>query len=395
MTDKRQEVDAREAGIATEDLSAVSADLDFASAADLGGRVDGHDSTGSAPRCGVRDALTRDNPHLSRLTTGADEVEIRPVAAPKVTHASGSCCAINIASELAASVQGYVEAGIAPATRRAYRADLDHFAAWGGVIPSTEADLAGYLAAHAGKLAVATLVRRLAAISVAHEAHGLPNPARSPLVRATMRGIRRERGSAQRQAKPLLRDDLFAVLAAMGGSLRAVRDRALLLLGFAGGFRRSELCGLDFGDIERVRQGVIITLRRSKTDQEGAGRKIGIPHGRSKWCPNTALETWLEAAGIGDGSIFRPVDRHGRVSAERLSAEAVCLVVRERVAAAGYDPSGYSGHSLRAGLATSAVQAGVSTLKIRGQTGHASDAMLARYVRDGELFIDNAAGVLL
>jgi hypothetical protein len=111
-------------------------------------------------------------------------------------------------------VEDYVQAGIAPATRRAYRADLDHFAAWGGVIPSTDAQLAGYLAAHGDTLAVATLVRRLAAISVAHEAHGSPNPVRSPLVRATMRGIRRGRGSAQRQAKPLLRDDLFAVLRA-------------------------------------------------------------------------------------------------------------------------------------------------------------------------------------
>ena len=346
----------------------------------------------------VDDTLTRDNPHLSRLKSGANKVEIGPVGAPKVTYVSGSYCAINVAPELTASVEGFVEAGIAPATRRAYRADLDHFAAWGGVIPATDAQLAAYIAAHATTLAVATLVRRLAAISVAHEAHGLTNPVRSrgAAEHAGMHcGIRRERGSAQRQANPLLRDDLFAVLAATGDSLRAIRDRALLLIGFAGGFRRSELCGVDFGDIERVRQGVIITLRRSKTDQEGAGRKIGIPHGRSKWCPVTALEAWLDAARIADGPIFRPIDRHGRVSAESLSAEAVCLVVRERVAAAGYEPSGYSGHSLRAGLATSAVQAGVSTLKIRGQTGHASDAMLARYIRDGELFVDNAAGALL
>ncbi len=292
-------------------------------------------------------------------------------------------------------VQTYIEAGIAPATRRAYRADLEHFAAWGGTVPSTDAQLAGYLATHASVLAVATLVRRLAAISVAHEAHGLPNPVRSPLVRATMRGIRRERGSAQRQAKPLLRDDLFAVLGAMGGSLKDIRDRALLLIGFAGGFRRSELIAINCTDIERVRQGVIIMLHRSKTDQDGVGRKVGVPLGRSKFCPVGALDSWLEAAGIEDGPVFRRVDRHGRVSVNRLSAEAVCLVVRGRVAAAGYDPSGYSGHSLRAGLATSAVQAGVSTLKIRHQTGHASDAMLGRYIRDGELFIGNAARALL
>lgn len=265
----------------------------------------------------------------------------------------------------------------------------------GGDIPSSDAELAAYLAAHATTLKVATLGRRMAAISVAHEAQGLPNPVRSPLIRATMRGIRREHGSAQRQAKPLLRDDLFAVLAATGDGIRDLRDRALLLIGFAGGFRRSELAAITCEDIERVRQGLVITLRRSKTDQDGLGRKIGVPYGRSKWCPVAALECWLAAAGIGDGPVFRRVDRHGRVWAEHLSAEAVSLVVRERVAAAGYDPSGFSGHSLRSGFATSAAQAGVSSWRIRQQTGHASDAMLARYIRDGELFIDNAAGALL
>ena len=153
--------------------------------------------------------------------------------------------------------------------------------------------------------------------------------------------------------------------------------------------------GLNCDDVERVRQGLIVTLRRSKTDQEGAGRKVGIPFGRTRHCPVLALDRWLAVSGIEAGPIFRPVDRHGRVASERLSGEAVSLIVKERVAAAGIDPAGFSGHSLRAGFATSAVQAGVSTLKIRSQTGHASDAMLARYVRDGELFVDNAAGALL
>jgi integrase len=139
----------------------------------------------------------------------------------------------------------------------------------------------------------------------------------------------------------------------------------------------------------------LATLRRSKTDQNGAGRKIGIPHGRGRWCPVAALEEWFAASGIGEGALFRPVDRYHRIAAKRLSGEAVCSVVRERVQAAGIDPGNYSGHSLRAGLATSAAQAGVSSWKIRQQTGHASDAMLSRYIRDGELFIGNAAGALL
>jgi integrase len=181
----------------------------------------------------------------------------------------------------------------------------------------------------------------------------------------------------------------------MGEGVKNARDRALLLIGFPGGFRRSEIVGLDCGDVERVRQGLIVTLRRSKTDQEGAGRKVGIPFGRTRHCPVLALDHWLAVSGIEAGPVFRPVDRHGRVASERLSGEAVSLVVKERVAAVGIDPTGFSGHSLRAGFTTSAVQVGVSTLKIRSQTGHASDAMLARYVRDGELFVDNAAGALL
>jgi integrase len=123
--------------------------------------------------------------------------------------------------------------------------------------------------------------------------------------------------------------------------------------------------------------------------------KVGIPHGRTRWCPVSALQDWLLRSGIEEGPVFRSVDRHGRVAVAGLSGEAVSLVVKSRVAAIGLDPDDYSGHSLRAGLATSAAAAGVSSWKIRQQTGHVSDAMLARYIRDGELFVDNAAGALL
>jgi integrase len=181
----------------------------------------------------------------------------------------------------------------------------------------------------------------------------------------------------------------------MGDQLKDLRDRTLLLIGFAGGLRRSELAAINLIDFERVREGIILTIRRSKTDQDGMGRKIGIPFGRTIHCPIRALENWLSAAAIVNGPVFRPVDRHSRVSVGRLSGEAVSLILRHRMAAAGFDPTGYSGHSLRAGFATSATRAGVSTFKIRQQTGYASDAMLLRYVRDGELFLGNAAGILL
>lgn len=303
--------------------------------------------------------------------------------------------AVRFTSGLDDRLKGIIDASLADATRTAYRADLDRFVGWGGSIPATDLQIAHYLADHAETHAPATLTRWIASIAKAHRAAGFQSPTGSELVRATLQGIRRSHGAAQRQAKPLLRDDLFTVLDMTGSGIRDVRDRALLLLGFAGGFRRSELVGLDVSDLEHVRQGIIVTLRHSKTDQEGAGRKIGIPLGRTRWCPVAAIRCWLDIAGITEGPMFRPVDRHGNVGAGRLSGEAVSIVVRERVAAAGIDPAGYSGHSLRAGFATSAAQAGVSTLKIRAQTGHASDAMLARYVRDGELFVGNAAGMLL
>jgi integrase len=153
-----------------------------------------------------------------------------------------------------------------------------------------------------------------------------------------MRGVRREHGTAQRQAAPLLREDLFVVLGGMGDRLKDLRDRALLLVGFAGGLRRSELAAINLNDFERVREGIILTIRRSKTDQDGVGRRIGIPFGRTIHCPVNALENWLNAARIEDGPVFRPVDRHGRVSAGRLSGEAVSLILRNRMAAAGFDP---------------------------------------------------------
>ena len=324
--------------------------------------------------------LTRDNLHLSRVTMALQSLRNN---------------AINCTNVEPSTVADYVRESLAENTRVAYLSDLAHFENWGGRVPAAPEKIAEYLVAHADALSVATLNRRLAALGKAHRARGLPNPTSVEVVKATLAGLKRIKGTAQRQAAPLIKEDLFLVLEAMGSRPKDIRDRALLLLGFAGGFRRSELIGLNCNDVSPVRQGLEVTLRRSKTDQNGAGRKIGIPHGRGRWCPVVALEQWLASSGITEGAMFRPIDRHHRVGPKRLSGESVCLVVRERVEAVGIDPKGYSGHSLRAGLATSAAQAGVSSWKIRQQTGHASDAMLARYIRDGELFHDNAAGVLL
>jgi integrase len=265
---------------------------------------------------------------------------------------------------------------------------------WGGSIPASPELVAAYLATHAGHHAVATLARRLVSIGKAHSAQGLQSPTDTELVRATLRGIRHTHGSAQRQVAPAIKEDVLAMVAGLHG-IKGTRDRALLLIGFAGAFRRSELVALTVAHIEQAKQGVIVHLTRSKTDQEGRGRKVAIPYARGSVCPVLALQQWLEVSGIIEGPIFRAVTRHGAISDAALTPQAVALVVKERAQAVGLDPASYAGHSLRAGLVTSAAQLGVSSWKIRAQTGHKSDAMLSRYIRDANIFVDNAAGAIL
>lgn len=293
------------------------------------------------------------------------------------------------------AVEYFIRESLSENTRQAYRSDLAHFMGWGGELPASPELVAQYLADHAEALAASSLARRVATLSKVHTANNWENPCRAEIVRATLRGIKRVKGTAQDQAKPLLREDLFLVLDALGDDTRAKRDRALLLIGWAGGFRSSELAGLDVTDVEEVREGLVLHLRRSKTDQTGQGRKLGVPLGRTRHCPVAALTAWLDTLNQPNGKIFRPVDRHGNLRGDTLRADAVSTILRDRLTTAGIDPLGYSGHSLRAGLATSAIKAGVPTYKVRAQTGHASDAMLGRYVRDAGLFEGNAAAALL
>ena len=286
----------------------------------------------------------------------------------------------------------YLELSIAPSTRRAYRNDLEHFRNWGADVPCSPETVAAYLAAYAEILSVATLTRRLAAISKAHTMQGLPSPVSSELVRLTMRGIRRKHGKPQSQAAPLLRDDLLLVLNAIPDNLRGCRDKALLLIGFSAALRRSELCRVQFEDLQFSPDGLILTLPRSKTDQDGEGRKIGIPHGRGKICPVRVLQDWLTRSDIAAGYVFRSIDK-GAVIETHLCDRSIANIIKARVGKVGLSPEKFSGHSLRAGLATSAAQHGKSSLKIREITGHKSDAMLAKYIRDGDIFRDNAAAL--
>ena len=292
------------------------------------------------------------------------------------------------------TIADYVSAAAADNTRRAYQNDLRAFLAWGGSLPSSPEAVAAYLVGYASTLSPVTLSRRLVAIGRAHTSLGLPNPCRTDLVKTTLRGIWRVHGRPQRQVQPAIREDIFSMLVHMTGT-RGIRDRALILIGFAGAFRRSELVALQYDDVAFVKEGLTLMLRRSKTDQLAEGRKIAIPFARSHACPVKALTNWLDHAGIQSGPLFRFVKKGGDIGIVSLSAQSVAAIVKEYARKAGLSADNYSGHSLRAGLITSAAKAGVSSWKIREQTGHKSDAMLHRYIRDAEIFTGNAAGSVL
>jgi len=282
-------------------------------------------------------------------------------------------------------------------TRRAYASDWDDFACWCRPysfvpLPARPETVALYLTALADALKPSTLGRRLATISQVHQAAGHETPTTAAPVRLVWAGIRRAKGTHQQGKAPAVTAEMHRMVDTLDNRLIGVRDRALLLLGFAGAFRRSELVGLDVQDVQAGHDGLTVTIRKSKTDQEGQGRKVGIPYGsHPHTCPVRAMAAWREKSGLTEGAVFRAINRHGQVQPGRLSDRAVALIVKRAALAAGLDPARYAGHSLRAGLATSAAQAGVSERSIMAQTGHKSVMVARRYIRDGSLFRDNAA----
>ena len=297
-------------------------------------------------------------------------------------------------------VREYIRASKAESTIRGYRTDWRHFCQWcegHGLcpLPASPEIVASYIAEYASFLRVGSIQRRLNAIAEAHKTLGLESPTAAGIVKNTMKGIRRTLGTAAIQKTPALTDDIRAMIQIADAGLIGLRDRALILLGFAGAFRRSEIVGLDFGDCIFGKDGLTIALRRSKTDQEGHGRKIGIPYGSNPdTCPVRVLQSWLEQAALTSGPIFRSINRHGQVQPGGLSPADVARVVKKLAERAGLDATKYAGHSLRAGHATSAAIAGASERSIMQQTGHRSVQMVRRYIRDGSLFRENSAGKL-
>ena len=301
-----------------------------------------------------------------------------------------------------AAMRHFVEQAHAPNTTIAYAADWNAFVQWclAAGYPTVDHDapvaIASYLTGLAEQgYSVSTIARRLASLSKQFQLIQREDPTKDPRVRLVWKGIRRTLGVAQQGKAPILIDHLRLMLDTLPDNSLGTRDRAILLLGFAGAFRRSELVSLNTEGVTFVPEGVTIMLRRSKTDQEGKGVKIGIPFGlRDETCPVRALRDWLTHIEGCPGPLFRAVDRHGRVKFGRLSDKAIALVIKRSADAAGLDPSIYSGHSLRAGLATQAAINKVSDRAIMQQTRHRSRAMLDRYVRDSSLFRDNAAGAV-
>jgi site-specific recombinase XerD len=337
------------------------------------------------------DNLTSDNRKLSLVDPATMATSVASEANSTIEFTSDLSDTIRTAEE-------FIRKSVSSNTSRAYRSDFRHFQEWCAGrrlpdLPAAPTTVALYLAdlVTAGRK-TSTVRRRVAAISQAHQVNGFETPTRSREVKAVLKGICRTRGTAMTAKKAIGLAELRALVATCGTGLRDRRDRALLLLGFTGAFRRSELVALDVEDVElRHDEGLVITIRRSKTDTVARGRKVGIPMGKHvETCPALALQCWLNASKIKAGPLFRAVDRHGCARTTRLSSQSVASVVKERAAAAGLAPEPFSAHSLRSGFCTSAAKAGVPEHVIARQTGHKSVAILRAYVQAGNILVENA-----
>jgi site-specific recombinase XerD len=305
--------------------------------------------------------------------------------------------------ELIQKAQTFVASAKAPATLKAYRNDWRDFESWCRAhqlpsLPSTPETVALYIADRASTLASGTITRRLTSITKAHQAARYadsPATTRHFIVGETLKGIRRTLGTAQKGKDPLLTADIRKIVAARRKDLLGLRDCALTLVGFAGGFRRSELACINIYDLKFSADGVTVNLRKSKTDQEGAGREVGLPFGSSqKTCPVRALRRWLAAAKISEGPIFRSVGRYGHLSPRGLHQDSIGKLLKRAAARANLKVDAIGGHSLRAGCVTQCAINGVREFMIMRQTGHKTVATLRRYIRSGEIFRENAAAGL-
>jgi integrase len=300
--------------------------------------------------------------------------------------------------QLVEAAREYAADSRASSTRKAYLCDFTAFEAWcaGQGLPSaptTAPTVAVYLASLADRgRKPSTIERALAGIAWAQRSRGFAWAKGEPAITAVMSGIRRRHGVSPTQKAPVIDQELAALVATLAGDLAGLRDRALLTLGWFGAFRRSELVALNVADVAAVREGMIVAVRRSKSDQEGRGAEKGIPYASSPaLCPVRALAAWLEAAKITEGPLFRAVDKHGHVRGTALSDRSVALIIKRCAESAGFDPTTLGAHSLRSGFATTAARKGKGLDAIMRQTLHRSEKVARGYIRHARLFDDNAA----
>ncbi len=276
----------------------------------------------------------------------------------------------------------------APNTLRAYQADFKDFSLFCikngfSSMPTEPKILALYLTFLSATSKYSTLKRRIASISVIHRIKGHYLDTKHPIIMENLHGIKRVKGTAQKSKKPLLINNLKSIVNAIDeikySKKKKFRDKALILIGFSGGFRRSELVNIDFDDLEFVNEGVKIFIRRSKTDQSGEGMIKAIPYFENKqFCPVTKLKDWINFSNIKSGKIFE------------ISDKSVALIIKNYASLSGLDPNKYGGHSLRSGFATSAAEFGAEERNIMAMTGHKTTQMVRRYIQEANLFKNNA-----
>jgi site-specific recombinase XerD len=326
------------------------------------------------------------NRELQRIGQLAEQTTARHVSVPP-------------ADELALALQ-FARAEKSEATRRAYGRDFRAFKRWCEArglspLPASPAAVATFLAVEAkGGANIATIRRRVAGIRYAHLLRDFEPPTNAQAVKATLRGIRRTIDGSPNRKAPITAELVRAMVDAAPHNLSGLRDQALLLLGFAGALRRSELVALDVGDLQESEDGLRLRIRKSKTDQEGKGAFVAILPGHAV-CPIRAVKAWLTAAKIAQGPVFRSVHKGGRVASDRLSDRSVAEIVKAYAESIGLDRKSFSGHSLRAGFLTSAARRGASIFKMIDVSRHASTNTLQGYVRDAEIFRDHAGKDLL
>ena len=286
-------------------------------------------------------------------------------------------------------------------TVRAYKSDFEDFGlfcAKNGFksIPTDPKIVSLYLTYLSSKdVKISTIKRRLVSISVIHKMKGHYLDTKHPIIIQNFMGIKRRKGVNQKGKKPLLINDLKHIIDLINQQnepdIKKLRNKALLLIGFAGGFRRNELISLNLEDLEFVFEGLKINIKRSKTDQFGEGFTKGIPYFENYlYCPVKNLKNWLNVSKIKKGPVFVRFSKGSKISNIRLTDQSVALIIKEYLTKAGIDSKNYSGHSLRSGFATSAAEAGAEERSIMAMTGHKSTEMVRRYIKDANLFKNNA-----